>query len=442
MLTFRAETLVELGRYPEAAASLDEAHALGTLVDDSRTLAYVAWLRAREASQRGEAAATAALLAEAESRRGDWFEHHTGIEFLADAAVLLDRVGEQEAARAYLRRARARAPGSNAFVRLAEAALMSRTGDPAAAERALAELESSPLLEGRERWRVHLLRAWAVSRRDDPSSADVAARAFAEAEPLGHPELPFVKERAIAEALRPATSPSSLPVSVRALGGFEVLRGGAAVDFPPGRATQLVKLIAASGGRLGAEAAIEALWPETDPTGGRGRLRVVLTRLRKTAGELIVRDGDALAFGGGAEIDARAFELEARRALAGGVDAVALARSALARYAGTLLLDDRYEPWASEPRERLARCQLALLDLLAADAGSRGETDEAVRLLEQAIEADRYDERRYLAAARLLLSQGRRGRALDLLRSAAAALRELELETSAEHRALARAARL
>jgi ATP/maltotriose-dependent transcriptional regulator MalT/DNA-binding SARP family transcriptional activator len=447
VLTFRAEALVELGRYPEAEASLAEAHALGTLVDDGRTLAYVAWVRARAASQRGDPVGTAEQLAETGRHQGDWFDHHTGVEFLADAAVILDRVGERVSSREYLERALARAGESEAIVRFAEAAVLARSGDPDSAETALRRVEAMPYLQGRERWRVALLRACAAHRRaDEPSAREHAARAFAEAAALGHPELPLVKERELAERLRPlvpgAVHPAALPVSIQALGAFEALRGGAPLELPAGRPAQLVKLLAASGGRIGAEQAIEALWPDVESESGRGRLRVVLTRLRKAAGDLVVRDGEALALAKGAEVDATVFETEARRALAGrGDEAVATARSALARYAGPLLPDDRYEPWASEPRERLSRLQLSLLDLLARDAAERGETDEAIRLLEEAIEADRYDERRYLAVARLLLRQGRRGRALEVLRASAAALHELDLEPSAEHRDLVREAR-
>jgi DNA-binding SARP family transcriptional activator len=212
---------------------------------------------------------------------------------------------------------------------------------------------------------------------------------------------------------------------------------------PPGRPTSLVKLLAARGGRIGAAGAIESLWPEVEEASGRKRLRNVLNRLRDAVGDLVVRDGDALKLRDGTEADAVVFERGASAALAEPDAAFApdRARAALAVYLGEALPDDRYEDWAAEPRERLRARSLDLLDLLVRHAEREGEIDEALRLLERAIETDRLDESRYLHAARLLLRQGRRGRALDVLRASATALRELDLEPSDEHRSLVRAAR-
>jgi DNA-binding SARP family transcriptional activator len=150
-----------------------------------------------------------------------------------------------------------------------------------------------------------------------------------------------------------------------------------------------------------------------------------------------------LVFAEGAEIDAARFEADALAALSepSGAAAEGRARAALARYTGPLLPEARYDEWAAEPRERLERRFLALLDHLAARAQARGDADEAIRLLERAIAVDRLDEGRYLEAARLLLAQNRRGRALATLRSAAGALRELGLEPSPAHRELVRSAR-
>jgi DNA-binding SARP family transcriptional activator len=169
----------------------------------------------------------------------------------------------------------------------------------------------------------------------------------------------------------------------------------------------------------------------------------VLNRLRAACGELVSRDGQILAFAEGTGVDAVLFVERAREALASPDDTASpdRARAALGLYVGEALPDDRYEEWAAEPRERLRARALLLLDLLAGWAERDGDLDEALRLLERAIEADRLEESRYARAARLLLRQGKRGRALDVLRAGAAALRELGLEPSDEHRALVRSAR-
>jgi DNA-binding SARP family transcriptional activator len=185
---------------------------------------------------------------------------------------------------------------------------------------------------------------------------------------------------------------------------------------------------------------IEDLWPGVEAASGRKRLRNVLNRLRETCGQLVVRDSGTLSFAEGTAVDAVLFEERALEALAE-PDASDGARATLGLYAGEALPDERYEEWAAEPRERLRARALQLLDLLAASAEAAGDLDEALRLLQRAIEIDRLDESRYVRSARLLLRQGRRGRALEVLRAGAAALTELGLAPSAEHRALVRSAR-
>jgi DNA-binding SARP family transcriptional activator len=231
-----------------------------------------------------------------------------------------------------------------------------------------------------------------------------------------------------------------LPPEIRALGAFAVRRGGRTVPLPPGRPELLVKLLVARGGRAHAEEAIEALWPDVAPASGRKRLRNALSRLRAAAGDLVVRDGEALAIVPEAEVDAIGFEADARAALAAPDPAsrAALARAAAARYAGDLLPGDPYEAWAAGPRERLRGRHLALLDLMVADAEARGDVDEALRLLERAADADPLDDERSLRVARLLLAQGRRGAAEGALRRAEAVLAGLGLPMGAALEALRR----
>ena len=157
----------------------------------------------------------------------------------------------------------------------------------------------------------------------------------------------------------------------------------------------------------------------------------------------MLRDQGALVLADGTQVDAVTFEREAERALAAptGAEARAWAQAALGRYTGELLPDHRYEEWAAGPRERLRGLALRLVDLLAGRAQAEGELDDALRLLEQGIELDPLDERRRLDVARILLQQGRRGRALEELRRAAAAQRAIGIEPSEEHRALVRATR-
>jgi DNA-binding SARP family transcriptional activator len=450
VLVFQGEALIDLGRLAEAEARFAEAEALGQLFGDTRTLGYVAWLRARAAASLGDAARVVAQLAEAERRRGPWFDHHTGAEFLAEAALMLDQVGDRDLAREYLARAVARETEAPRYVLLAGAVVEARSGDPVRAGQLLGDVAVLPDLEVRETWRVALLRAWAASRAGDGARAVLHTReAFALAGATEAPDLPMRREPAIAAALLALSNGSTdavdagPPAVVSVLGGFGVQRAGTPTTLPAGRPEALVKLLALRGGRLPSEEAIEHLWPGVGAVSGRKRLRNVLSRLRDGAGRLVLRDGDALALPAGTEIDAVVFE-QAARAAAAEPDpeaAVERARLALALYVGEALPDDRYADWAAEPRERLRARALAVLDLLVAGAEREGAIDEALRLLERGIELDRLDESRYLHSARMLLVQGKRGRALEVLRAAATALRELGLEPSPEHRELVRATR-
>ena len=191
-------------------------------------------------------------------------------------------------------------------------------------------------------------------------------------------------------------------------------------------------MVAVSGGRVPADVAIEALWPDTDREAGRNRLRTVLNRQRSEAGEVIIRDGDSLRLAPEVRVDLALFEAESRRALAFGLAesalAVAVARGAIARYRGDVLPDDPYEDWAQDPRNQARRIMLQLLDLCADAAAARGDLDETRRVIELTIDLAPYDDARYLKAATALLEQGRRGAALTVVRRARAALAELGLK--------------
>src|SRR4051812_25291488 len=133
--TFLAEALAYLGRLDDAESALREAAEIGRRLGDHRVRAYAAWTWTTLASLRGDAAATIQRVRAVERHPGDWFEHPTGAEFLADAALALARVGEGEAALAYAARARDRAEalGHPEIAWIATGAVEARFGDPALA---------------------------------------------------------------------------------------------------------------------------------------------------------------------------------------------------------------------------------------------------------------------------------------------------------------------
>jgi DNA-binding SARP family transcriptional activator len=441
-LTFRAEVLNQAARYEEAEASLAEAEAIAQVIGDVRVRAYVGWERARGLSQQGDGPGTLAAILTAESFRSDWFDGCGG-EFLADAADWLDRVGYRDLALQYLDRARLQSEHEDFEVERATATIMARTGDPEEAERRLLALAASPWCEPVERWRVQLLRALAAGRRGDPAATPLTLDALELAARLGHPGLPLMIERQAATSLLGLVAATghplasglanmTFPVTVSLLGGFGLTRGGRAVAVPPGQGRQLVKLVATAGGRLTAEGAMEALWPEAHPDASANRLRTVLNRLKDAAGDVLVREDRLLCLGSDVHTDVQAFTDDARRATllaAGGSrEAVSAARAALARYGGDLLPDDPYELWAELPRQRLRNQALGLLDLCADWAANADDLDEAVRCLERAIELVPDEEERYLSAARHLLTQGRRGAARRMVQRARSVVDDLGVQ--------------
>ena len=221
-------------------------------------------------------------------------------------------------------------------------------------------------------------------------------------------------------------------VRLRCLGEQLATRGGRELALPPGRPTVALMAVVAAGGRMPAEQLIDLLWPDADLEAGRGRLRNVLSRLKAVAVDLLQRQGDIIRLGPEVEVDMTLFEAEARQAMAlarAEPDrAAAIARNAAGRYRGPALPDERYEDWAVSARERTRSLYLRLLDLLAADAERHEQVDEAIRLLEQAIDVEPYDEDRYARAAILLRSQGRVGSARAMLNRCRVALAELGLE--------------
>lgn len=228
---------------------------------------------------------------------------------------------------------------------------------------------------------------------------------------------------------------SAVP-ELQVLGTFALFAGGTECTPPHGNAAALLKLLALRRTMV-IDEVVDAVWPDVDIDTGRARLRNTLNRLRSRSGEVVVRRGDSLILAPAVRVDVDSFEDAADQASTGPVEERAgAARRAVALYRGELLPGDRYADWAAAPRERLRRRYLALVDLLADDAERRGDLDEAVRQLDAAIAADPLDERRPVRAATLLLAQGRRTSAREVVARALASSAELAVDPSRELREL------
>ncbi len=443
VLNFRATVLIEMARYQEAADAIAHMHELAEHLGDEWLLALSWWSAAELASVLGDAGRTVGAVSEVERHRAEWFDETPGIEFLAQAADFLDRVGEHDRAIDYLARARAHAEGFGRVVRVYEASVLGRSGDARQAAAVLDAVLSRSDLDPQERWPLVLMRAFAGLRLGDAQTPTLAAAAFELCRVLCVGEAALRREPEVAERLLPlaaaagSTFASDLMMSAKRfslslLGTFEVRRGPARIVLPAGRPARAVKAVAAAGGRLNTDQLLETLWPTADPVVARNRLRNLLSRVRTAAGALLEREGEIIKLSDNCELDFVLFEAESAMALSARASgdlgrASALASAALGRYRGEFLPDDRYEGWAAHPRERLRATHLLLLDLLARQADAKGDVDEAVRLVEQAIEQEPFDERPYRHLASLLASQGRVAAALVVVSRARAALGDLGL---------------
>jgi tetratricopeptide (TPR) repeat protein len=377
-LTFLADLLTTLGEVDEAVRLLDEADLLAAEHSDPQTQAYAHWSRARLASLTGDIETTVRQIRNVEAAAGDWFSITTGATFLADAAELLDRVGQRSAAADYLRRATARDPADE-FVRAATAVITARHGDPRRGFDLLVGLAREPWLEPWQAWRRNLFSAWALLRLGAPDAAAYAVRAFEQAESLHGIDLALRGERELGSALLPIAARSGCRVAqdalvgrgglvVSLLGELAVSRDGEPVEVPTGTPGKLFRLLALhhpSG--LTPEQAIDALWPDRSGERGDKALRDALSRLRSRCGPVVIREPGRLRLQS-AWVDAAAFERTAERALAAtGEAAVSQAVAAHALWSGPLLPADLYDDWCADHRRRFTVLHERIRALLSID---------------------------------------------------------------------------
>jgi predicted ATPase/DNA-binding SARP family transcriptional activator len=206
------------------------------------------------------------------------------------------------------------------------------------------------------------------------------------------------------------------------LGGFRVAAGEAAVSEGAWRlrkARGLVKLLALTPEhRLHRDQAIEALWPEHDPSAASNNLRQALFVARRALDSCGEAGAARLAFahdvlvldGNGLVIDVEQFEAaaaEAERA-----PSLSRHRAALDLYRGELLPEDRFDEWATMRRASLREHHLRLLIDLAALHECDGDHGAAVAALQQALLDEPLHERTHRELMRIFALTGRRQRAL------------------------------
>jgi DNA-binding SARP family transcriptional activator len=206
---------------------------------------------------------------------------------------------------------------------------------------------------------------------------------------------------------------------IELLGGFNVTVGGRPVaqsEWVRRKPAGVVKLLAlAPGHRLHREQLMDVLWPELDPDAAAANLRKAVHHARRALGgqdasSLLSSVGDSLALSEDLWIDVDALRRVAARARRDR-DVIAY-DEALALYRDGLLPEDRYEEWASAPRDELESEHVALLEELVGLLEARGELDSAIRTARRLVAADPLREEAQVLLMRLYALAGRRADAL------------------------------
>ncbi|HVH69242.1 MAG TPA: BTAD domain-containing putative transcriptional regulator [Gemmatimonadales bacterium] len=185
------------------------------------------------------------------------------------------------------------------------------------------------------------------------------------------------------------------------LGTFGVRINGRAIPdraWHHRRAAQLVKMLAlADRHRLHRERVMDSLWPHLDADAAGANLRKAVHFARRAFGsdDAIGTTSEMIELwpGNAIVVDALRFE----RAASTLSDATGIAATA-ALYTGELLPEDRYAPWADEPRERL---RLRLIHMFKRGA-----------LWERVLEIDPGDEEAHRALMQRALDTGDRSSAI------------------------------
>ncbi|MET3808043.1 DNA-binding SARP family transcriptional activator [Nakamurella sp. UYEF19] len=446
--TFLAEVLVRSHTGTGALPLLEQIRFEAAETGDQRSLGYAAWIMALLSAELGDAAATLEWLAEAERHPGDWFEHSTGGEFMAEAAMSAERIGEPGVADRYLARAveRADADGFAEVAWFASGMINARRGDPVRAIADLTRLLDEPWFPPRDLWLVWLHLALARLRSDDEQGAGQdAARGFEAASALVGPgraaptaaDLPALLSRLEADLVRrlgPIAAAAGSVVAaalqpanprVRLFGGLAVSVGGTAVAVPQGRPAQLLILLATARMSIPIDVAIDELWPEVTGDVGRRRMRNVLTRIRASCGELVARNGESLLLAPGTEVDVTEFERACDRAdRARPGEKASLAAAAAALYREDLLPEAAYAPRVLRLKDQLEYRAIGLLEVVATAAERSGRYDDAARALGRIAELDPYDEDVVLRGADMLRKAGRPDQAALWLERAERLLQE------------------
>ncbi|MDW8402936.1 BTAD domain-containing putative transcriptional regulator [Chloroflexus sp.] len=249
---------------------------------------------------------------------------------------------------------------------------------------------------------------------------------------------------AASEALERLVYRPPYRLTIRALGGFQVLRGDQEVrdrDWRSVKARQLLQLLLIERGRmLPREQIMDMLWPGLDSESASNNLRVTISRLIKALEPdrpegaptyYILQQGDTYGFNVESDhvYDVAMFvqaveqgrrELQRNRR----AEARDAFQSAVSLYSGQFLPDSLYEDWSVVERERLA----LLFNDAALSLGrilfDEGKYHDAIALGWRVLEYDKAQEEAYQLLIRAYGAIGERSTAIRLYQRCVTELRD------------------
>jgi DNA-binding SARP family transcriptional activator len=239
---------------------------------------------------------------------------------------------------------------------------------------------------------------------------------------------------------------TGLPIEIRTLGGFRVIRNGKAVttsEWRSKKARDLLKILITRRGRpILREALMEALWPDEDPGPLPKRLSVAMATARGVLDPERSFPTDHFLAGDDASvrIDLANVSIDVEEFLTEAAAGIALLRrgrtqearevlaAAEASYAGDFLEEDLYEDWSTALREEARATYIVVARSLADAAAEMGDRWAAVNYRLRVLERDPYDEDAHLGLVSTLSAAGRHGEARRFYRAYVARMEELGVE--------------
>jgi len=214
--------------------------------------------------------------------------------------------------------------------------------------------------------------------------------------------------RTAGELLKTISRETVEPLSVKTLGPFRASVGGRAIPakaWKSKKALTILKYLAANRdrGAIPRDVLMELIWPEAPLESSQKNLNAALSSLRKTLepeagrGEssYLLSKGEALSLelgpGGSVDVDLLREKISgaARAREIGDFDLYFHAlKEAAELYEGDFCSEDLYEDWCSQEREALKNDFMRLLINLSTEYLRRGEFEQALGCLEQAIAKD------------------------------------------------------